>query len=200
MGGLMRSARTPRHVVIVDNYDSFTYNTVQALGALGARCSVVLNDRTSPSELEGLAPDGILLSAGPGTPLDAGVTLDVIAHFAGRLPLLGVCLGHQAIAHAYGGRVVAGGRLMHGKTSRVEHGGVGLFRDLPRPAHMARYNSLLVEEASLPPALRVTARSLEGEIMGLEHVELDVRGVQFHPESALSRGGDRLFSNWLETL
>lgn len=188
------------HVVIVDNYDSFTYNTVHVLGGLGARCSVLLNDRTTPAEIEALAADGVLLSAGPGTPLDAGVTLAVIAHFAGRVPLLGVCLGHQAIAHAYGGRVVGGGRLMHGKTSTIEHDGTGLFRGLPAPALMARYNSLLVEPSSLPPALRVTARSAEGEIMGLEHHALPIAGVQFHPESVLSRDGDRLFSNWLERL
>jgi len=188
------------HVVIVDNYDSFTYNTVHVLGGLGARCSVLLNDRTTPAEIEALAPDGVLLSAGPGTPLDAGVTLAVIAHFAGRVPLLGVCLGHQAIAHAYGGRVVGGGRLMHGKTCAVEHDGTGLFRGLPAPASMARYNSLLVEPSSLPSTLRVTARSAEGEIMGLEHRQLAIEGVQFHPESVLSRDGDRLFSNWLERL
>ena len=188
------------HVVIVDNYDSFTYNTVHALGGLGARCSVLLNDRTTPAEIEALAPDGVLLSAGPGTPLDAGVTLAVIAHFAGRVPLLGVCLGHQAIAHAYGARVVAGGRLMHGKTSAIEHDGTGLFRGLPVPAQMARYNSLLVDPGSVPPTLRVTARSAEGEIMGLAHHALPVEGVQFHPESILSRDGDRLFSNWLERL
>jgi len=187
-------------VVIVDNYDSFTYNTVHVLGGLGARCTVTLNDRASPADIEALRPDGVLLSAGPGTPLDAGITLDVIAHFAGRVPLLGVCLGHQAIAHAFGGRVVGGGRLMHGKTCAVEHAGTGLFRGLPQPALMARYNSLLVEHSSLPAALRVTAHSPEGEIMGLEHRELDVKGVQFHPESVLSRGGDQLFCNWLEQL
>ena len=195
-----RVSRAPLRVVLVDNYDSFTYNTVQVLGGLGARCTVVLNDQRSAQELEALAPHGILLSAGPGTPLDAGITLDVIARFAGRVPLLGVCLGHQAIAHAFGGRVVGGGRLMHGKTSRIEHGGVGLFRGLPQPAIMARYNSLLVEEATLPPTLRVTARSAEGEIMGLEHERLDVQAVQFHPESALSQAGERIFSNWLERL
>ena len=188
------------HVVIFDNYDSFSYNRVHALGELGARCSVLLNDRTTPAEIEALAPDGVLLSAGPGTPLDAGVTLAVIAHFAGRVPLLGVCLGHQAIAHAYGARVVAGGRLMHGKTSAIEHDGTGLFRGLPVPAQMARYNSLLVDPGSVPPTLRVTARSAEGEIMGLAHHALPVEGVQFHPESILSRDGDRLFSNWLERL
>ncbi len=190
----------PRHVVIVDNYDSFTYNTVHVLGGLGARCTVVLNDELEPTALEGLAPDGILLSAGPGTPLDAGITLDVIRLFAGQVPLLGVCLGHQAIAHAFGGRVVGGGRLLHGKTSEIEHDGSGLFAGLPRPAVMARYNSLLVEATSLPPALRVTARSETGEIMALEHAALDIAAVQFHPESALSQGGDRLLSNWLERL
>jgi len=191
---------TPAHVVIVDNYDSFTYNTVHALCGLGARCTVLLNDQASPAQIEALAPDGVLLSAGPGTPLDAGITLAVIAHFAGRVPLLGVCLGHQAIAHAFGGRVVGGGRLMHGKTCDVAHGAVGLFHGLPQPAVMARYNSLLVEESSLPPTLRVTARSAEGEIMALEHHALSIQGVQFHPESVLSRGGDGLFSNWLEQL
>jgi anthranilate synthase/aminodeoxychorismate synthase-like glutamine amidotransferase len=187
------------HVVVVDNYDSFTYNTVHALGGLGARCTVVLNDARPAAALAELAPDGILLSAGPGTPLDAGITLDVIASYAGRVPLLGVCLGHQAIAHAFGGRVVGGGRLMHGKTSAIEHDGAGLFAGLPSPAIMARYNSLLVEDP-LPAGLRVTARSETGEIMALEHEELDIAAVQFHPESALSQGGDRLFSNWLRRL
>jgi anthranilate synthase/aminodeoxychorismate synthase-like glutamine amidotransferase len=188
------------HVVIVDNYDSFTYNTVHALGGLGARCTVVLNDALPASALADLAPDGILLSAGPGTPLDAGITLDVITSYAGRVPLLGVCLGHQAIAYAFGGRVLGGGRLMHGKTSAIEHDGSGLFAGLPNPAIMARYNSLLVEEPSLPGELRVTARSETGEIMALEHERLDIAAVQFHPESALSQGGDRLFSNWLRRL
>jgi para-aminobenzoate synthetase component II len=200
MGRVSRAGRAPPGVVIIDNYDSFTYNTVQVLGGLGARCTVVLNDQLSAAELEALSPDGILLSAGPGTPLDAGITLDVISRFAGRVPLLGVCLGHQAIAHAFGGRVVGGGRLMHGKTSRIEHGGVRLFQGMPQPAVMARYNSLLVEESTLPPTLRVTARSAEGEIMGLEHERLDVQAVQFHPESALSEHGERLFSNWLARL
>ena len=204
MGGLTapsaRESRAAAHIVIVDNYDSFTYNTVHVLGGLGARCTVLLNDQVSASHIDALQPDGVLLSAGPGTPLDAGITLDVIAHFAGRVPLLGVCLGHQAIAHAFGGRVVGGGRLMHGKTSAIEHAGTGLFQGLPRPAVMARYNSLLVEASSLPAVLRVTARSGEGEIMALEHRELDIQGVQFHPESVLSRGGDQLFSNWLGQL
>lgn len=199
MGRLNPGSRAA-HVVIVDNYDSFTYNTVQLLGSLGARCTVVLNDQMPAAELARLAPCAILLSAGPGTPLDAGITLDVIARYAGRVPLLGVCLGHQAIAHAFGGRVVNAARLMHGKTSRIEHGGDGLFRGLPQPARMARYNSLLVEEASLPASLRVTARSEEDEVMALEHATHDIRSVQFHPESALSEGGAQLMSNWLERL
>jgi anthranilate synthase/aminodeoxychorismate synthase-like glutamine amidotransferase len=198
--GWMTSGGTAARVLIIDNYDSFTYNTVQLLGALGADCTVVHNDQVAATELALLAPDGILLSAGPGTPLDAGVTLDVIALYAGRIPLLGVCLGHQAIAHAFGGRVVSGGRLMHGKTCEVRHDGAGLFSGVPRPAIMARYNSLLVEEVSLPPCLRVTARSEHGEIMALSHERLALDGVQFHPESVLSRGGDRLFSNWLARL
>jgi anthranilate synthase/aminodeoxychorismate synthase-like glutamine amidotransferase len=197
---LSRAPSAPLDVLIVDNNDSFTYNTVQMLGSLGARCTVVLNDQLAPSDIDARAPDGILLSAGPGTPLDAGITLEVIARFAGRVPLLGVCLGHQAIAHAFGGRVVRASRPMHGKTSAIEHGGVGLFRGLPLPVSMARYNSLLVEESSLPATLRVTARSGEGEIMGLEHERLDVQGVQFHPESASSQGGERIFSNWLGRL
>lgn len=198
--GRLSARRAGANVVIVDNYDSFTYNTVQLLGSLGARCTVVRNDQMAAADLEQLSPRGILLSAGPGTPVEAGITLDVIAHFAGKVPLLGVCLGHQAIAHAFGGRVVNAARLMHGKASRIEHGGLGLFRGVPQPALMARYNSLLVEEASLPTTLVVTARSDENEIMALEHSTHDIQAVQFHPESVLSRGGAQLMSNWLERL
>ncbi len=187
-------------VLIVDNYDSFTYNTVQLLEQLGARCKVVLNDQLRSADIEALQPKGILLSAGPGTPEEAGITLEVILAYAGRIPMLGVCLGHQAIAHAFGGRVVSGGRLVHGKTSNIEHEGLGLFRGLPRPVVMARYNSLLVEEHSLPAELRVTARSSEGEVMALEHASLAIQGVQFHPESILSESGARLLANWLERL
>jgi anthranilate synthase/aminodeoxychorismate synthase-like glutamine amidotransferase len=194
------SGRGRIEVLIVDNYDSFTYNTVQLLGELGADSLVVLNDQTSLDAIAAVSPQGILLSAGPGTPDDAGITLDVIRHFAGRVPLLGVCLGHQAIAQAFGGRVVGGGRLMHGKTARIEHDGDGLFRGLAQPAIMARYNSLLVEELSLPADLEVTARSSEGEVMGLRHRNLPIEGVQFHPESVLSEGGNRLLANWLERL
>jgi anthranilate synthase/aminodeoxychorismate synthase-like glutamine amidotransferase len=187
-------------IIIIDNYDSFTYNTVQLLGELGVAASVLLNDRTTLAQIEALEPGGILLSAGPGTPEDAGITVDVIHHFAGHVPLFGVCLGHQAIAHAFGARVVRGGRLMHGKACRVEHDGRGIFQGLPNPAIMARYNSLLVEEASLPADLRVTARSSEGEVMALCHVRFPIQGVQFHPESVLSEGGKRLLANWIEQL
>jgi len=192
--------RAPVRVLIVDNYDSFTYNTVQLLEFLGARCEVRLNDRVSLPEIEQLDPQGLLLSAGPGTPDEAGITLAAIRHFAGRLPVLGVCLGHQAIAQAFGGRVVRAERLMHGKVCAVSHDGQGLFQGLPQPAHMARYNSLLVEESSLPDAVRVTARSETGEVMGLEHGTWPVTGVQFHPESVLSESGARLLGNWLTQL
>ncbi len=194
---------TPRartRVLIIDNYDSFTYNTLHVLGQFGAECSVVLNDRTSLEDIAGRSPDGILLSAGPGVPAEAGITLAAIEHFAGRVPILGVCLGHQAIASAFGGRVVRGGRLMHGKTCLVEHAGTDLFEGLPSPAVMARYNSLLVDEQTLPRVLTVTARSSEGEIMGLKHPGLLLHGVQFHPESVLSIQGDRLLRNWLQSL
>jgi para-aminobenzoate synthetase component 2 len=189
-----------RAIAIVDNYDSFTYNTVQVLGQLGADSHVRLNDRTSLAELEGLRPTGILLSAGPGTPDDAGITLDVISHFAGRVPLLGVCLGHQAIARAFGGRIGRAARLLHGKTCSVLHAGDGLFDGLPSPVAMGRYNSLLVDEATLPGTLRVTARTPEGEVMALRHAELSIQGVQFHPESVLSEHGPRVLANWLEQL
>jgi anthranilate synthase/aminodeoxychorismate synthase-like glutamine amidotransferase len=187
-------------VIIVDNYDSFTYNTLHLLAQLGAACRVLLNDAVTTADIEAYQPMGILLSAGPGTPDEAGITLEAIRHFAGRVPILGVCLGHQAIAQAFGGRVVGGGRMMHGKTCIVEHDGAGLFRGLPQPVNMARYNSLLVDEASIPPELRVTARSDLGEVMALEHRRLPIQGVQFHPESILSECGGKLLANWLEQL
>ena len=185
-------------VIIVDNYDSFTYNTLHLLAQLGAGCRVLLNDAVTTADIEAYQPMGILLSAGPGTPDEAGITLEAIRHFAGRVPILGVCLGHQAIAQAFGGRVVGGGRMMHGKTCIVEHDGAGLFRGLPQPVNMARYNSLLVDEATIPPELRVTARSDLGEVMALEHRRLPIQGVQFHPESILSESGGKLLANWLE--
>lgn len=186
-------------VVVVDNYDSFTYNLVQYLSTLGASCDVRLNDRVSTAELATLAPDGILLSPGPGTPDDAGVTLAVLRELAG-IPILGVCLGHQSIAQAFGGKVVRAPRLMHGKTSPIEHDGQGVFTDVPSPFNATRYHSLIVEPETLPEALEVTARTAEGEIMGLRHRELPIEGVQFHPESILTEHGMLMLQNWLKSL
>ncbi len=187
-------------VVVVDTYDSFTYNLVQYLETLGAECEVYLNDRTDPDAVAGRAPQGILLSPGPGTPDDAGVTLAVIAALGPHVPILGVCLGHQSIAQAYGGKIVRAARLMHGKTSLIEHDGAGIFSGLPSPLEATRYHSLLVDAATLPACLRVTARTKEGEIMGLAHQSHRVVGVQFHPESILTEHGLALVRNWLEAL
>ncbi len=187
-------------VLVIDNYDSFTYNLVQYAASLGATCDVRLNDRVSVEEIRELAPDGILLSPGPGTPDDAGVTLAVIRDFAGKTPIFGVCLGHQSIGQAFGGRVIRAPRLMHGKTSPIEHDGRTIFASLPSPFEATRYHSLIVEEASLPDSLEVSARTAEGEIMGLRHRSLPVEGVQFHPESILTTHGLELISNWLKAL
>jgi para-aminobenzoate synthetase component II len=189
-----------KRVVVIDNYDSFTYNLVQYLQVLGAQCDVRLNDATTAEEVERAKPDGILLSPGPGTPDDAGVTLDVIRHLATKTPILGVCLGHQAIGQAHGARVIRAPRLMHGKTSWIEHDGKTLFSGLPQPFEATRYHSLIVEESSLPDCLKVTARAPEGEIMALRHVEHPVEGVQFHPESILTEHGLSIMKNWLEAL
>jgi anthranilate synthase/aminodeoxychorismate synthase-like glutamine amidotransferase len=187
-------------VVVVDNYDSFTYNLVQYVASLGAKCEVRLNDQTSVSEIRALAPDGILLSPGPGTPDDAGVTLEVIRELAAETPVFGVCLGHQSIGQAFGGKVIRAPRLMHGKTSPIEHDGRGIFRDVPSPFEATRYHSLIVEESSLPACLEVSARTAEGEIMGLRHRTSPVEGVQFHPESILTEHGLSLIDNWLKSL
>ena len=189
-----------RTVVVVDNYDSFTFNLVQYLETLGARCDVRLNDRTTPEQVAESNPDGIVLSPGPGTPDDAGVTLDVVARLAGRVPILGVCLGHQSIGQAFGGRVVRATRLMHGKTSPILHDGRSVYRGLPSPFPATRYHSLVVEEASLPDCLEITAKTPEGELMGIRHKTLAVEGVQFHPESILTEHGMKLMHNWLEAL
>jgi anthranilate synthase/aminodeoxychorismate synthase-like glutamine amidotransferase len=187
-------------LAVIDNYDSFTYNTVQLFGSLGARCHVVLNDRTSLAELEALEPQGVVLSPGPGTPDDAGITLEAIAYFAGKLPLLGICLGHQAIGQYFGARVVRAARPVHGKACAIEHDGLGVFRDIVSPTWGGRYNSLVLEASSLPRELLVSARSDEGEVMGLRHRELAIEGVQFHPESVLSEHGRLLYANWLSEL
>jgi anthranilate synthase/aminodeoxychorismate synthase-like glutamine amidotransferase len=190
----------PATILVIDNYDSFTYNLVQYLQELGAQCKVVLNDQTTADELLAERPDGILLSPGPGTPDDAGITLETIEKAAGSVPLLGVCLGHQSIGQVYGAQVVRAGRLMHGKTSPIEHDGTGVFSGLPSPIAATRYHSLVLEPASIPDCLTVTARTEQGEIMGVRHKTLPIEGVQFHPESILTDSGMKMMNNWLATL
>jgi anthranilate synthase/aminodeoxychorismate synthase-like glutamine amidotransferase len=188
------------HVLVVDNYDSFTFNLVQYLGELGAKVDVYKNDAIDVSRIRALAPDGVLISPGPCTPNEAGVSLDLLRELGSAMSILGVCLGHQAIGQAYGGRVVRASRLMHGKTSPILHDGRGVFAGLPSPFDATRYHSLLVERASMPACLEVSAWTAEGEIMGLRHREHDVEGVQFHPESVLTKEGKRLVENWLKRL
>ncbi len=184
-------------LLLIDNYDSFTYNLAQYLGELGAEVRVIRNDAISVDEVGRLAPERIVISPGPCTPNEAGVSLDVIRTYAGKIPILGVCLGHQAIGQAFGGRVVRNARIVHGKASPVRHGGEGVYAGLPSPFEAGRYHSLVVERSTLPRALRVTSWTDEGEIMGLRHRTLDVEGVQFHPESILTLEGKRLLGNWL---
>jgi anthranilate synthase/aminodeoxychorismate synthase-like glutamine amidotransferase len=187
-------------ILVIDNYDSFTYNLVQYLGELGAAVEVFRNDAIDVAGIEQRAPEGILISPGPGTPDDAGVTLDVIRRLAGVIPLLGVCLGHQAIGQAFGGSVVRAPRLMHGRTSPIEHDGRGVFAGIPSPFRATRYHSLIVEQASLPSELEVTAWTAEGELMGVRHKRLAVEGVQFHPESFLTEHGHAMLRNFLNQL
>ena len=184
-------------LLMIDNYDSFTYNLVQYLGELGADVHVVRNDEVSVADIERLNPERIVISPGPCAPTEAGVSLSAITHFAGRKPILGVCLGHQAIGHAYGGRVIHAKTLMHGKTSPIEHTGVGVFAGLPNPFIATRYHSLAVERDSLPACLEVTAWTADGEIMGLRHRSVSVEGVQFHPESILTEHGHTMLRNFL---
>jgi anthranilate synthase component 2 len=184
-------------LLMIDNYDSFTYNLVQYLGELGADVKVVRNDEVTVDEVQAMRPDRIVLSPGPCTPNEAGISLGVIERLGGRVPILGVCLGHQAIGQAYGGRVVHAKALMHGKTSPVRHTGRGVFGGLPSPFTATRYHSLAVERESLPDALEITAWTDDGEIMGLVHRELRVEGVQFHPESVLTEHGHALLRNFL---
>jgi anthranilate synthase component 2 len=185
---------------MVDNYDSFTFNLVQYLGELGAEVSVHRNDQIDVAGLRAARPDGLVLSPGPCTPDQAGVTLAAIRELSGTLPILGVCLGHQAIGQAFGGTVVRNARIVHGKASPVQHGGAGLYAGLPNPFQAGRYHSLVVRREDLPGTLEVTSWTAEGEIMGLRHRSLEVEGVQFHPESILTEAGKPLLANWLARL
>lgn len=188
-------------VFVLDNYDSFTYNLVQYLGELGATVEVRRNDQVTIEEIESLHPDHIVISPGPCTPQEAGISIDLIRHFAGKVPLLGVCLGHQAIGAAFGGRVVRARNLMHGKTSRVEHDGQTIFRGISSPMTATRYHSLIVAEEDLPSDLAVSARTRERDgtsvIMGVRHRRFPIEGVQFHPESVLTSDGKKLVENFL---
>jgi para-aminobenzoate synthetase component 2 len=183
-------------VLIIDNYDSFTYNLVQYLGELGADIEVRRNDQTSVEEIERMAPEKIVISPGPKTPSEAGICLEVIQKLSGRIPILGVCLGHQAIGQAFGGKVVRAPEIMHGKTSNITHDGKSIFSDLPNPFSATRYHSLIVERSSLPPCFEISATT-GALIMGLRHKEMRVEGVQFHPESVLTAPGKQLLANFL---
>jgi anthranilate synthase component 2 len=184
-------------VLLVDNYDSFTYNLVQELGELGAEPVVFRNDAIDVDGIRRESPDAVIISPGPGRPESSGVSMDVVAQLAGEIPVLGVCLGHQCIGQVYGGRVVQAPVLMHGKTSAIFHTGVGVFTDLPNPFEATRYHSLIVDRASLPDVLEVTAETADGIVMGLCHRDLGIEGVQFHPESILTPTGPRLLANFL---
>jgi len=184
-------------ILVLDNYDSFVYNLVQYLAQLGADPVVYRNDRLELSDVEALAPDGILISPGPGRPESAGLSVPLVRAYAGRCPLLGVCLGHQSIGYAFGANVVRAAQLLHGKTSQVSHDGRGIFAGLPRPFTATRYHSLMVEPPATGSALEVSAWADDGTVMGLRHTRLLVDGVQFHPEAVLTEGGHRLLANWL---
>ncbi|HEY8943747.1 MAG TPA: aminodeoxychorismate/anthranilate synthase component II [Polyangiaceae bacterium] len=187
-------------VVVIDNHDSFTYNLVQYFAILGATCEVRLSDRTTVEEIVALCPDGVVLSPGPGTPAEAGITLAVLSTLAGRIPILGVCLGHQAIGQTYGATLGRAPVLMHGKTSPIEHDGRTLFANLPSPFAATRYHSLILDAATLPECLEVSARTADGLVMGVRHRTLPVEGIQFHPESILTEHGLPLLQNWMRSL
>ena len=185
-------------ILVIDSYDSFVYNIVQYLGELGAEPVVVRNDQLTVNEAVALAPDGVLLSPGPGRPEEAGIICDAIRAFAGNVPVFGVCLGHQAIGHVYGGDVVRAPHLMHGKTSFSTHHNTGVFEGLPSPLEATRYHSLVIEKASMPAELVITAETSDGIVMGVRHRDVDVEGVQFHPESILTTSGHDLLSRFLQ--
>lgn len=185
-------------IALIDNYDSFTYNLYQVVASLGEECRVFRNDKISVGELEALKPSALLLSPGPGNPDEAGICLEAIAHFAGKLPILGVCLGHQVIGQAFGGAVVRAERMMHGKASRIHHDEQGVYRGLKNPFTGTRYHSLVVDRKSLPSELTISAETKDGVIMGLRHKTLPIEGVQFHPESILTDEGQALLANFLK--
>ena len=185
-------------ILVIDNYDSFTYNLVQYLGELGETVEVRRNDQITLDEISAFAPDRILISPGPCTPTEAGVSVPLIRRFAGQIPIFGVCLGHQSIGQAFGGDVIRNYRIMHGKTSLIHHEGKGVFRDLPRPFEATRYHSLVIQRDTLPACLEITAQTEEGEIMGVRHRQYNIEGVQFHPESALTQHGKDLLKNFLQ--
>ena len=187
-------------ILMIDNYDSFTYNLVQYLGQLGQDVVVYRNDGITIDEIRRLTPDAIFLSPGPCTPKEAGITVDVIREFHKSVPIMGVCLGHQAIGYTFGGNVIRAGRLMHGKTSQILHDGNSIFKGLPNPFTAGRYHSLLVEKVSLPSCLEISAETEEGEIMGIRHQEYPVEGIQFHPESILTPHGKRIIKNFLDII
>ncbi len=185
-------------IFMIDNYDSFTYNLVQYFQEMGEKVLVRRNDRVSPEDVERMRPDYLVISPGPGVPRNAGVSVEAVRYFAGRLPILGVCLGHQAIGFAFGARIAAAGRLMHGKVSRIRHDGKGLYRGLENPFPATRYHSLAIRPEGMPSCLKVTATSEDGEIMGIRHKRLPIEGVQFHPESILTTHGKILLRNFLD--
>lgn len=186
-------------LLVIDNYDSFTYNLVQYLGELGAEMSVHRNDRISLPEIEKMRPSKIVISPGPCTPKEAGISVEVIRKFGSQIPILGVCLGHQAIGEAFGGEVIRAPRLMHGKTSMIRHDGRTVYRALPNPFEATRYHSLIIRRESMPEVLEITAWTEEGEVMGVRHKTFPIEGVQFHPESILTRAGKDLLKNFLES-
>jgi len=185
-------------ILVIDNYDSFTYNLVQYLGELGADLLVKRNDEVTVEQVRALKPKGLLISPGPCSPKEAGVSVELIRNLSGEIPLLGVCLGHQAVGYAFGGDIIRAKKLMHGKTSEIRHDGKGVFKGLPNPFRATRYHSLVIKRETLPKVLEITAESEDGEIMGVRHRTLAVEGVQFHPESILTEAGKHLLTNFLE--
>ena len=185
-------------ILVIDNYDSFTYNLVQYLGEMGQEIKVLRNDEIDISGIKKMKPSRIVISPGPGSPVDAGISNEIILQLGSQIPILGVCLGHQCIGQVYGGKVVGAERLMHGKTSKIYHEGAGVFKGLDNPFIATRYHSLIVERKSVPPVLKITAQTKEKEIMGLQHKKFPVFGVQFHPESILTQGGKELLRNFLD--